>query len=107
MYVKYRGLYGLFFFFKQKTAYEMRISDWSSDGALPISATLADPLGFRAWLAPGGEADTVELVKGESGAAPEVEVLLPHEAIVPWGGHAGRWAKIGRASRRERVWQYV
>src|SRR3546814_14970803 len=28
----------LFFFFKQKTAYEMRISDWSSDGALPICA---------------------------------------------------------------------
>src|SRR3546814_15200818 len=25
------------FFFKQKTAYEMRISDWSSDVALPIS----------------------------------------------------------------------
>src|SRR3546814_917269 len=25
------GLCGLFFFFKQKTAYEMRISDWSSD----------------------------------------------------------------------------
>src|SRR3546814_8926140 len=25
-----------FFFFKQKTAYEMRISDWSSDCALPI-----------------------------------------------------------------------
>src|SRR3546814_594253 len=24
-------LYFLFFFFKQKTAYEMRISDWSSD----------------------------------------------------------------------------
>src|SRR3546814_3526982 len=24
-------LYRLFFFFKQKTAYEMRISDWSSD----------------------------------------------------------------------------
>src|SRR3546814_9655279 len=26
-----------FFFFKQKTSYEMRISDWSSDVALPIS----------------------------------------------------------------------
>src|SRR3546814_16394501 len=26
----------LFFFFKQKTAYEMRISDWSSTCALPI-----------------------------------------------------------------------
>src|SRR3546814_6562100 len=30
----------MFFFFKQKTAYEMRISDWSSTCALPIS--LAD-----------------------------------------------------------------
>src|SRR3546814_2134525 len=27
----------IFFFFKQKTAYEMRISDWSSTCALPIS----------------------------------------------------------------------
>src|SRR3546814_6585083 len=26
-----RGLLTIFFFFKQKTAYEMRISDWSSD----------------------------------------------------------------------------
>src|SRR3546814_2585395 len=25
------SVYGFFFFFKQKTAYEMRISDWSSD----------------------------------------------------------------------------
>src|SRR3546814_10846377 len=25
------GCYGGFFFFKQKTAYDMRISDWSSD----------------------------------------------------------------------------
>src|SRR3546814_13719130 len=30
-------LYVFFFFVKQKTAYEMRISDWSSDVALPIS----------------------------------------------------------------------
>src|SRR3546814_2405251 len=29
------------FFFKQKTAYEMRISDWSSDVALPICALAA------------------------------------------------------------------
>src|SRR3546814_6122879 len=27
----YRSVFLLFFFFKQKTAYEMRISDWSSD----------------------------------------------------------------------------
>src|SRR3546814_3909131 len=30
-----------FFFFKQKTAYEMRISDWSSDVALPILVLIA------------------------------------------------------------------
>src|SRR3546814_9918939 len=30
-----------FFFFKQKTAYEMRISDWSSTCALPISCLSA------------------------------------------------------------------
>src|SRR3546814_6996187 len=39
------------FFFKQKTAYEMRISDWSSDGALPIFV-FADRAGCRleAWI---------------------------------------------------------
>src|SRR3546814_4246885 len=31
------------FFFKQKTAYEMRISDWSSDVCLPISPELFQP----------------------------------------------------------------
>src|SRR3546814_5778401 len=30
----------VFFFFKQKTAYELRISDWSSTCALPISVIL-------------------------------------------------------------------
>src|SRR3546814_1731258 len=48
----------LFFFFKQKTAYEMRISDWSSDvcsSDLPAKVFLGDvgsvPLGFLlGWL---------------------------------------------------------
>src|SRR3546814_6544584 len=31
MYLYYVHFYALFFCFKQKTAYEMRISDWSSD----------------------------------------------------------------------------
>src|SRR3546814_5307623 len=31
MMLSFIDLYFLFFFFKQKTAYEMRISDWSSD----------------------------------------------------------------------------
>lgn len=57
-----------------------------------LSATVADPEMFRAWLSPWGEVDGVELVRGERGAAPQVEILLPDEDRVPWGGHAGRWA---------------
>src|SRR3546814_7688990 len=47
----------VFFFFKQKTAYEMRISDWSSDvcsSDLPIrsrtgGSTFKNPPGAKAW----------------------------------------------------------
>src|SRR3546814_1113825 len=38
-------LCSLFFFFKQKTAYEMRISDWSSDVCFPISYLHVHPRG--------------------------------------------------------------
>src|SRR3546814_8112593 len=58
----------LFFFFKQKTAYEMRISDWSSDVCSsdlvvrPLAvlvSTLGGKLSWRertliAWIAPRG-----------------------------------------------------
>src|SRR3546814_2785836 len=37
-----------FFFFKQKTAYEMRISDWSSDVVLFRSADLVEVAGLAA-----------------------------------------------------------
>jgi len=57
-----------------------------------LSATVADPGGFRGWLAPWGDIDSVALVEGEPGAPAEVEILLPKEERVPWGGHAGRWA---------------
>jgi ATP-dependent Lhr-like helicase len=57
-----------------------------------LSATVAYPERFREWLAPWGEVDSVELVEGEKGAPPEVEILLPEEASVPWGGHAALWA---------------
>lgn len=57
-----------------------------------LSATVADPDDFRAWLAAWGDLDTVALVEGESGAPPELEVLLPEDARVPWGGHAATWA---------------
>lgn len=57
-----------------------------------LSATVADPQAFREWLAPHGDIDSVALVQGEAGADPEVEILLPLEERVPWGGHAATWA---------------
>ncbi len=56
-----------------------------------LSATVADPDGYRAWLAPHGEIDAVELVTGESGAEPDIAILLP-EGRVPWSGHSGLYA---------------
>ncbi|WNO55097.1 ligase-associated DNA damage response DEXH box helicase [Stakelama saccharophila] len=56
-----------------------------------LSATVADPDAYRAWLAPAGDIDTVEMVQGEPGADPEVAILLP-EGRVPWSGHSGRYA---------------
>src|SRR3546814_1923664 len=73
-----------FFFFKQKTAYEMRISDWSSD---VCSSDLDAP-------APGRRlADRAE--PGQPAARPgRYGILRPRQ-------------QIGRASCRERVCQYV
>jgi len=57
-----------------------------------LSATLADPEAFRAWLAPWGDLDSVALVEGERGAEPQVSILLPDEERIPWSGHAATWA---------------
>src|SRR3546814_1317362 len=88
------------FFFKQKTAYEMRISDWSSDvcsSDLPGHA--GDTLGdFALGVAGGAEAAQVALdVCGEYRNAGIAERL----------GQALQGDEIGRASCRERVCQYV
>lgn len=56
-----------------------------------LSATVADPDGYRAWLAPDGDMDAVSLVLGEPGADPDIAILLP-EGRVPWSGHSGRYA---------------
>ena len=57
-----------------------------------LSATVADAEGYRGWLAPWGEVDTVTLVKGEKGAETIVTILLPEQERVPWSGHAATWA---------------
>src|SRR3546814_5952156 len=84
-----------FFFFKQKTAYELRISDWSSD---VCSSDLEHPLGQIARRASHhadlaqGPVDRLEL---------GVAHLLDHAPARPSD------REIGRASCRERVCQYV
>ena len=56
-----------------------------------LSATVADADGYRAWIAPYGDIDSVALVLGEKGADPDIDILLPL-GRVPWGGHSGRYA---------------
>ena len=70
-----------------------------------LSATVADPEAYRAWLGPGGRADAVTLVEGEPGAPPELTILLPEEERVPWAGHAATWAipQIYEAIRTNRT----
>jgi ATP-dependent helicase Lhr and Lhr-like helicase len=51
-----------------------------------LSATVADPDAFRAWLDPD-----VALVQGDPGAPPQLDILLP-EGRVPWSGHSGAYA---------------
>src|SRR3546814_9273257 len=88
----------LFFFFKQKTAYEMRISDWSSD---VCSSDLVAPQhrdliarAVRTWWAFGGNGDE------GSGLIEALEREGAREA-------RAKLVEIGRASCRERVCQYV
>src|SRR3546814_7437178 len=90
-----RSLCGiLFFFFKQKTAYEMRISDWSSD----VCSSDLVPCRRQPVVAEIG--DVLEL---------QVEAVGIAEFDRRWGNESYRLtgAKIGRASCRERVCQYV
>src|SRR3546814_20010742 len=111
----------MFFFFKQKTAYEMRISDWSSD---VCSSDLHPGEGLRALLPddaasegdgwrftmPGGGIETllsrlIDAGHGISGLSIERPSL--HDAFVRIVGRDALADEIGRASWRERVWQYV
>src|SRR3546814_10815143 len=101
------------FFFKQKTAYEMRISDWSSDVCSSDLVPRADlDVIMVAPKAPGhtvrneytrggGIPDLIAIYQDASGQAKQV--ALSYASAI--GG--GRSGKIGRASCRERVCKYV
>jgi ATP-dependent helicase Lhr and Lhr-like helicase len=62
-----------------------------------LSATVADPDEFCAWLAPYGDIDTVTHVLGDEGAPADINIMIPNtpdgEPVrVPWAGHAGVYA---------------
>src|SRR3546814_8605139 len=88
--------YDFFFFFKQKTAYEMRISDWSSD---VCSSDLPSILG-ASFLVMGKVDGRAATQKPNYNVEGWLVDLSPEE-------RGDVWRKIGRASCRERVCQYV
>src|SRR3546814_1631926 len=87
---------GVFFFFKQKTAYEMRISDWSSD------VCSSDLRRARQLLQVGGDIealgraamDAADAAGGEDADAGEV-------GADHGGGDGGRARPAGRQHRSE------
>src|SRR3546814_3186299 len=94
----------VFLFFKQKTAYELRISDWSSD-------VCSSDLCGRLWKS-GGES-VLNFSCGPWPGFRPLRVCAP----IPGAGAASEdladaaaqrtATEIGRASCRERVCQYV
>src|SRR3546814_13018573 len=98
-----------FFCFKQKTAYDMRISDWSSDvcssdliavygsGRLVMIAWVGHPL--------GGAHDVAEAFPDFGAEHRNIHIAIA--GLIYARGDAGGVVKIGRASCRERVCQYV
>src|SRR3546814_2281492 len=103
-----------FFFFKQKTAYEMRISDWSSD---VCSSDLKFPDEIElALCAMPGEDLVDQFVRDAADARMHRADAAGHERLVRKLADADvprrikrdhRLDQIGRESCRERVCQYV
>src|SRR3546814_7377480 len=92
-----------FFFFKQKTAYEMRISDWSSDVcSSDLSLEELEDEGVEILTSADGE-EAVASIEQERPDLVILDVMMPKIN----GFDVCQRVKIGRASCRERVWQYV
>src|SRR3546814_10722261 len=87
---------GGFFFFKQKTAYEMRISDWSSD----VCSSDLSPGG-------GGSRAPKRQRRRASGVGWTSWTRCHPTPAALLATLAKRPTQIGRASCRERVCQYV
>src|SRR3546814_9578098 len=90
----------IFFFFKQKTAYEMRISDWSSDVCSSDLSQGAHPSGRGRTVRPAHHA-----ANGRTTGNGHTDRL--GRLAEPHCGRIGGGPSIGGASCRERVCQYV
>src|SRR3546814_16410852 len=107
-------------FFKQKTAYDMRISDWSSD--VCSSDLLTAPIEQRKWVIrrvalvakvseliapPGMGKSSLALLLAVATATGRGDLIgfevVRKGRVVVWNNED----EIGRASGRERVVQYV
>src|SRR3546814_8924618 len=108
----------IFFFFKQKTAYEMRISDWSSDVCSSDLAAVAERGQRRAGVEQprrlqlldtreGVEGFQAEVVEEGLGGAPGDRAARRLAATLGPDQAEPHKRKIGRESWRERVCQYV
>src|SRR3546814_10967803 len=96
----------MFFFFKQKTAYEMRISDWSSDVCSSDLEAMRNYLARLGWSHGDDEIFSTEQAMewfglDSIGRSPSRFDFVKLESL---NGHYIR--EIGRASCRERVCQY-
>src|SRR3546814_4810989 len=99
----------LFFFFKQKTAYEMRISDWSSDVcSSDLTQTTAASSARPLSLASPTISSAVPPVTQPPQVKPTITVARTQPAQDQnQTAFDGLYSQIGRASCRERVCQYV
>src|SRR3546814_5857333 len=84
----------VFFFFKQKTAYEMRISDWSSDVCSSDLTRISVIPPENLWQCNGHDGKAHHQDDHARNFGREQTSKAPHQ-------------QIGRASCRERVCQYV
>src|SRR3546814_6872596 len=97
-----------FFFFKQKTAYEMRISDWSSD---VCSSDLMDFGKFKyesAMKAREARRNQSHVLIKEQKLRPKIDkhdYETKKRNVERFLAEGDKVKEIGRASCRERVWQ--
>src|SRR3546814_6116100 len=95
----------VFFLFKQKTAYEMRISDWSSDVCSSdlSQVSVVSGLPIDRFFVNGTPNNDLITAKRQSLLRPIKRVANSPVKLVSIERHQ----EIGRASCRERVCQYV